>query len=295
MGVVRAVVMSLACVGCGSSHTQPGVDAADGCPVPAGRSYVERVFLGGPGIGFDLNGDGTIDNAFGNLPPSLRDQLNKDIQSSFDTGSQFFVLNLADWGDPPVDAPDVLTQILLARDADTDPSNNFDGTGRFYADALSFDLNCQPTIKTDHASISNGVLTSTAKSFQVPFLNWQTLYFSSVKSTVTFDASYTFASLVTGGTLRYCTLSQSNVQGQSGTMLELLINNQASIGVLPDIDVDHDGLETVVTDGTHVTECIDGDGTHIPGPTCPCDPRIQDGYSLTVVGDAALVRVIGTR
>ena len=50
-----------------------------------------------------------------------------------------------------------------------------------------------------------------------------------------------------------------------------------------------------MTDGVSVTECVDGDGTHIAGPTCPCDPRIQDGYSLTVVGNGALARIIGTR
>jgi hypothetical protein len=50
-----------------------------------------------------------------------------------------------------------------------------------------------------------------------------------------------------------------------------------------------------MTDGVSVTECIDGDGTHIAGATCACDPRIQDGYSLTVVGSAALVRIVGTR
>ena len=264
--------------------------------MPPGSSYVERFIVPGPGVGFDLNGDGTIDNSFGNLPTALRDQINKDIQSSFDTGAQFFVLNLANWGDPwTTDAPDVLVQMLLARDADTDPANNFDGTGQFYVDPLSFDLDCEPTLKADQASITNGVMTATARVFQIPFLNWQTLYFSGAKATATFDASFMFASLVTGGTLRYCSLAQATVQGQTGSMLELLINNQASTGVYPDIDIDGDGLEHVVTDGVHVTECIDGDGvTHIPGQDCPCDPRIQDGYSITVTGDAALIRIVGT-
>jgi hypothetical protein len=294
MGSVRVLAVTLACVGCvGSDPAQP--DAADVCPVPPGRSYIERVELAGPGVGFDLNGDGTIDNAFGNLPPTLRDQLNKDVESSFDTGSQFFVLNLANWDPPTANAADVVTQILLVRDADTDPSNNFNGTGTFYADALSFDLDCEPKIKGDHASITNGMMTADAKQFEIPFLNWQTLTFSNVQATAAFDSQFMFASLVTGGTVLFCTLSQSNVQGQTGTLLELLVNNQASLGVYPDIDVDGDGVETVVTDGTYVTECIDGDGTHIPGPNCACDPRIQDGYSLTIVGDAAFVRIVGAR
>ena len=112
MGLVRPLVVFLGVVlagaGCSGSHTSPAIDADNACPVPPGRSYVERVQLAGAGVGFDLNGDGTIDNAFGNLPTALRDQINKDIQSSFDTGSQFFVLNLPNWGDPPTaDAPDV--------------------------------------------------------------------------------------------------------------------------------------------------------------------------------------------
>jgi hypothetical protein len=301
MGCVRTTrnlvpIVALGLGGCGDPSGSSAPDAADGCPLPPGRSYVEKILLAGPGIGFDLNGDGTIDNSFGNLPPSLRDSLNQDVEASFDVGSQFFVLHLSNWSDPPTaNDGDIAARIILGRDADTELKNNFDGTGKFYADALSFDLNCDLRIATDQASLANGVLTASAQSFEVPFLNWQTLYFSTVRMAATFDADYKFASIVTGGTLRFCTLSQSNLSGQSGTLLELLVNNQASLGVSPDIDVDGDGLEQVMTDGVSVTECIDGDGTHILGPSCACDPRIQDGYSLTVTGDAALVRIIGTR
>src|SRR5262249_54893761 len=156
------------------------------------------------------------------------------------------------WSDPPsANDADIVLGNILGRDADADSSNNFDGTGTFYADALSFDLDCNVKLTADQALLADGVLSATARMLQVPFLNWQTIYFSSVRMTATFDSDFMFANIMTGGTLRYCTLSQAYVAGQTGTMLELLVDNEATLGVSPDIDVDGDGLERVITDGVN--------------------------------------------
>jgi len=54
-------------------------------------------------------------------------------------------------------------------------------------------------------------------------------------------------------------------------------------GMLPDVDVDRDGLEqfTLDEDG-HLGTCIDGDGTLVEGRDCFRDPRMADGFSLNV-------------
>lgn len=64
-----------------------------------------------------------------------------------------------------------------------------------------------------------------------------------------------------------------------GTLLDVL----AVAGVQPDVDVDGDGLETIIASGSHVVACRDGDGTMIPEADCHLDPRIADGYELTLL------------
>jgi hypothetical protein len=186
---------------------------------------------------------------------------------------------------------------LLSLDADATTQNNFDGTGTFYADASSFDLDCELALALDQASLTTGHLSATAKSLAVPFLGWQTISFRDLRMELNFDASFTFTDFMIGGTLPACALSAANASGeQPGSMLDVLVNNEAQTGVKPDMDADGDGLERMIGDGATVTECIDGDGvTRIVGRTCACDPRIQDGYSLAVVGDGAFARIIGTR
>src|SRR6187200_2707361 len=139
----------LVAMGCGG-NPEAQIDAAQGCQLPPGRSYAQRLNIGGPGVGFDLNGDGTIDNAFGNLPPPLLNQISQDLEASFVTGNTALVLHLANWSDPPSpDDPDLTVSAVFGLDADSNTANNFDGMGKFVADAISFDLNCNPAIAMD--------------------------------------------------------------------------------------------------------------------------------------------------
>jgi hypothetical protein len=51
--------------------------ASDGptgaCPLPEGRRYlISSLILGSPEVGFDLTGDGEIDNEFGKLSDGVR-------------------------------------------------------------------------------------------------------------------------------------------------------------------------------------------------------------------------------
>jgi hypothetical protein len=94
------------------------------------------------------------------------------------------------------------------------------------------------------------------------------------------------------------------------TLLEVVV---ADLGG-PDIDVDHDGLEAVLdVDGDgHIDRCCDGNGQepaadaegHCLGKevpptdpsqpwTCALDPRIADGYSVSITFTAVGARVVG--
>jgi len=295
--IVVTLSFALQGVGCGEPSVTPDVDATQGCPIPPGRSYGMRLKVAGPGIGYDLDGDTTIDNAFGELPAPLLDQVNRDVEASFVNGSTFFVLQFGDWSDPPsASDADISVNAMLGLDADASTQNNFDGTAQFYADSSSFDLNCNLAIALDRGTLGDRFMRTTAGSLAVPFLGWQTISYHDVILEGTFDADFTFIDFTIGGTLPVCALSAANASGtQPGSMLDVLVNNQAQTGVVPDIDADRDGVESMIGDGASVTECIDGDGTHIVGKTCACDPRMKDGYSLSVVGQGAFARIIGTR
>src|SRR5678815_5554311 len=104
-------------VGCGDDAVPPMVDAPQGCPVPAGRAYAIQMTIGGPGVGFDLDRDGTVDNAFGALPSALLRQINGDLEFNFAMSSTFFVFDIAGWTDPPgANDPDLVMGALLGID-----------------------------------------------------------------------------------------------------------------------------------------------------------------------------------
>ena len=112
-----------------------------------------------------------------------------------------------------------------------------------------------------------------------------------VRVTATFDADFQRFSGEVTGMASACTLSREAFPGSTtGTMLDVL-TNVVQLG--PDMDRDGDGLEQVVGDGYTVVECIDGDGTHIPGPDCPCDPRIADGYSVAMHSTGVRAHIVG--
>ena len=93
---------------------------------------------------------------------------------------------------------------------------------------------------------------------------------------------------------------------QPSTMVDWLVGG-ATIAIIritptnPDIDLDGDGLESfeVERDGAPgcqpvIVNCIDGDGTRIPGRDCYVDARIQDGYSAALQTDAVRAFIVGT-
>lgn len=62
------------------------------------------------------------------------------------------------------------------------------------------------------------------------------------------------------------------------------LDDLVGLGAQPDLDLDRDGLETLLdTDGDgRVDRCVDGDGTVLEGAECPRDGRIADAYELVI-------------
>lgn len=63
-----------------------------------------------------------------------------------------------------------------------------------------------------------------------------------------------------------------------------LLDELAALGAQPDLDVDRDGLETILDedDDGHVDRCIDGDGAIIDGAGCVDDGRMVDAFELVI-------------
>lgn len=62
------------------------------------------------------------------------------------------------------------------------------------------------------------------------------------------------------------------------------LDDLIGLGAQPDLDLDRDGLETLLdTDGDgRVDRCVDGDGAVIEGAECPLDGRIADAFELVI-------------
>jgi hypothetical protein len=108
---------------------------------------------------------------------------------------------------------------------------------------------------------------------------------------------FAFSLMGGGGGSRLSTFLEALVGGYT-IMIPFLGSEQ--VGPTPlDVDLDGDGLEVIVaTPGNAMTpprvvECIDGNGTHIPGRMCVLDPRIADGFSSAFEMYGPYIRFVG--
>ncbi len=298
----------LACVascGGGGGDDQPAdaapPDAYEGpCPVPPGVSNVltKMRFLSSE-YGFDLDGDGEIDNALGGIPQSARDSIHAGLDEGIAVGEWTMILHITDIDDPPpASDPEVGFTVFTGLDADTpvDPSNNYDGNGEFYIREGEFDLDCNPMNAVDDASIENHVLTATADSLSFELAQGSgTLMLMNGTYVLTYSDDYFTSTGLYGGMTTLCSMSQLPFPGDTpGSVLDAFANDLSPY-ISVDMDLDGDGLEEVVGDGVTVLECIDGDGTEILGPSCACDARIADAYSVTFSTEAIAATVVGVR
>lgn len=177
-------------------------------------------------------------------------------------------------------------------DVDEDAANNTKGDGHFVVSAAQLDVNCDGIAKFDQATLEGDVLTASDDDWDIIF-STGTIPFVDVLAQIEFEDGFTEGKLEAGLIATACGLSQSYFPGHTtGTILDQVV---PAFDIQPDIDIDGDGLETIVanTKTGIISGCVDGDGTKVPGNDCPCHPRIADGYSWAIRGKLVRAHIDG--
>jgi hypothetical protein len=299
-----ALIASVWLGACGSSGTSATADPPDAggivCQFLEGPSYVmSHLAIVESDQGFDIDGDGAIDNTFGAMPQSVIDSTNEGFAGSLASGETLMIATLTDWTDPPTPTdPDVAFHLFVGEDYDSppDPSNNFSGEGKMYVSTEQFDLNCQSKSRADETTLVDGVLTASRSSwfFRIP-TGTGTVRFPNARFNLTFDPDFHSVSGLFGSAVTICSLNGFPFPGDTpGSVLDSFVNDPTLSSVVHvDQDLDGDGLEQVLGDGQTIRACIDGDGTVIEGRDCPCHPAIADAYSWAAELSAVRVEVVG--
>ncbi|MBI4509926.1 MAG: hypothetical protein HY698_09845 [Deltaproteobacteria bacterium] len=241
--------------------------------------------------GFDLDDDGAVDNLLGLLSSIANPHYERTVRN----GDRIEILDI-DLGSWPAEMNDdevaLEAAFFRAVDADEppDPTNNYDGAGRFLAVQEQFDVNCRPTSKFDEARVRGRRVEM--KTDRLPFVvGWRgTAEFRRLQFEGEFDDTRTRLQAKVGAAWTSCSLSTlPSPMNQEVSSLDGLVG----LEILPDIDMDGDGLETMVMENQRVIACIDGDGSRIDGKNCACDPRIADGYSIAYFMELVPAQVLG--
>lgn len=287
-GLLLALV---ACSGGGNHADAPaaGGDAAltpPPCRYTFGDTYIlSKVDFEPAGHGFDIDGDGTIDNAFAFIAPIA----NQVVDDNITNGSARYLFDIEGWDAPPADDTAAKMVAFGGFDADGDPSNDFSGSGQYDVSLRDFDVNCNPINASRQGTITNLVFDLHADRWGLFVSNVGDLEFVDVTLRFTMAPDLKSADGEMGAVMTACAMSRAYVpQVGAGTMLGLMLSN----GHQADIDVDGDGKETIDFENGQIARCHDGDGTVIPGALCPCDPRIADGYSLAVVAHGETCKIV---
>jgi cysteine-rich repeat protein len=271
-------------------------------------------------MGCDLDGDGMPDNAFGKAPNNNM----RTLMSSFATndlhGDGGLLVNLivmTNLADPAGrNDADFRLGMFLGEDADALAANNFDQSTAFPIDARSLSMNA-PLLGWLHATIANATLSAHADRMIFPLTisaampdlpNMVEIHkMSLVDLAITTDQT-AMGERIGGASGRLCgavlvhSLAQfqnfSGVGGPTyldGVALGVTFSNYQITPTQPDQDLDGDGKEILMdTDGNmQIDLCIDGNGTQIVGTACVMDPRIADGYSMSVQISAVRARIAG--
>jgi hypothetical protein len=283
-------------VGCGGSNHPVldggggEVDAGEvGCQPMFGSSYIVNQFAqSAADQGFDLDGDGTPDNAFAVVG------IGSDIwENLIMSGSAIFLYDLQGLpaaGTPVADGAALDLAFYLGVSVNADPTTYFDGSGKFLAPASQFDVNCQTTANLDSLTVAGGTIEGHKGTLGLGVHGLGILEFTQFILRGTLSADQRTFSGRLGGVASPCGLSQLPSPGGAGSLLGLMINTDQT---QPDIDVDGNGLDQITGDGQGVASCTTGDGILIPGSDCACDPRIKDGFSGAFDFSAVPATIVG--
>jgi hypothetical protein len=262
------------------------------CNPELGRMYfVSSLRIVPTGEGFDLTGDGVIDNRMGVAAAFA----NNNLAESIRTGTTTLMLGLRDLEGPPlVEGDKPLVSLYLGLDADVpaDPSNNA-MNGKFKLPIEQFDVNCVSTTTFDSSVVENATIKSKTKQIGIVAGSIGTIRLADGVQVMTPGPDLTTWTGITGGIYLACSLSITPFPGPNpASFLDVAVNG---LGLTPDIDRDGDGLEKIIgtDDAITIKECVDGDGTVITGANCPCDPRIADGFSGALGFTLVPAQVVG--
>jgi hypothetical protein len=240
----------------------------------------------------DLDGDGDLDNVFADLGSPSGElsvmALNAALQSRV-TENVPRLIHLPwvdDWTGPNDDDTVIIVVDGIDSDDPADPSDDFEGES-FWGDPLDLDGCGEPLKYFVGARLEEGTVDTSGGSGAFPLIE-----------TVQTEGERFLGSIAPGGaTAEFLACAYSSIQAMAAAapfeeagdmnMLEILLAGGAALGVpmipgvVPDLDMDGDGLESFTTDDTHrITQCIDGDMTTIPGRDCWQDPRMADAFSI---------------
>lgn len=290
-----ALVLALAACGGDDDNAQPDADPGASfrppeCEVDFGRTLIfTKVVIMPEGEGMDITGDGVADNQLGRIAPLS----NPTIVSVIENGTGIFLLDFTRWEGAPADDDDMDVTFYLGVDADSppDPSDNTSGSGNFRVVDRQLDVDCNPLTRVP-ARVEDGIARAESGVWNFLIEGVGTLTFDQVHLELTFDAQLERHTGQFGTGWRLCSLL--HVEGPlfaGGNLLDSVVNDLDLPS--PDLDFDGDGLEQLVGDGEGIASCIDGDGTVIEGPDCPCDPRMGDAYSVSVAVEGAAATISG--
>lgn len=291
-----ATLLAAACGGdgtvTGGSDAGTAVDfSPPPCDVAFGHTYVfDELALLPEGDGIDITGDGQPDNVLGKMAPIA----NSFLQGTLDNSAAIFLLDFTEWDGASADDPQVGVTFYLGVDADSppDPSDDYGGAGEFLVVDRAFDVECRPIGKVEDGRIEDGVGIASGSTWRFLVPGVGTVEYEQVQLTADFEPANDGLDARLGAAWTICNLWRiSGPIFAGGTMLGGVVNNFQE--PVADLDLDGDGFERLIGDGETVVGCVDGDGTPVEGPDCPCDPRMADGYSVSVEVHAVAATITG--
>ena len=237
------------------------------------------ILFGKEGEGLDIDGDGTIDNAFAPLAPLANPALDADVQA----GAFTWLAQHA--GFDPSGAPYVLN--VLHGDSTPCPQG---GTGCYEVKAINYEPDCSPKFRFDNATLTGDHLsaggpgtTVTARFTLVPGVLGEYLLTDvvvdatlEVKPGLGLAISGTIAGAVSLEQVKASIepLDDKDLPVPKATLLALL-----DATIVPDVDADGDG----VMESASFALLVAGSPAQIPSveddvcPTCSSGPCVFDG------------------